>query len=210
MVASPAYRESLVQRPDEILAGLDLSDRERRRLLAIAVQPGMRVNTAIHRANRLTPIDQTLPFTCVLLGDRLADLVDRYWTEHLTENLQVPAECERFAMFLQAEMDAGNLLDPYLAEVLAFERVCTELRFYTGNELKRRAGAPAGLPPLVRIVRFLHDPVPLLEALGNLRRPPDGLEEGAFHLVVDCRTGEPEFRLLDDGGVETLRSRGLL
>lgn len=79
MVASAAYRDHVLVEPDVALAGLDLSDRERRRLLAIAAQPGMRVNTAIHRANRLTPLDQTLPFTCFLLGDELGPLVDRYW-----------------------------------------------------------------------------------------------------------------------------------
>jgi hypothetical protein len=78
----------------------------------------MRVNTAIHRANRLTPLDQTLPFTCQLLGERLADLLDRSWTGNLTENLQVPAECERFAVFLQREIDAGEIVDPYLEDVL--------------------------------------------------------------------------------------------
>src|SRR5918996_1445360 len=61
MVALPAFRECIVQQPGEALNGLELTPRERKRLLAIASQPGMRVNTAIHRANRLTPLDQTVP-----------------------------------------------------------------------------------------------------------------------------------------------------
>ena len=101
MVAMPAFRERIVQDPMEALHGLELTPRERRRLLTIAAQPGMRVNTAIHRANRLTPLDQTMPFSCFLLGDQLAALVERYWLENPTENLQLPAECDRFAAFLK-------------------------------------------------------------------------------------------------------------
>jgi hypothetical protein len=77
MVASLGFRERLLECPGEVLNGLDLTERERRRLLALAADPGMRVNTAIHRANRLTPLDQTLPFTCFLLGERLRAVVER-------------------------------------------------------------------------------------------------------------------------------------
>jgi len=204
MVASPAFRAALVERPDDVLRGIDLTDRERRRLLAIAVQPGMRVNTAIHRANRLTPIEQTLPFTCVLLGDRLGEIVDRYWSEHPTENLQAPAECERFATFLLGEIGRGAIVDRYLEDVIGFERACTELRFHTGDAER----SPASLPALVRVVRFTHNPVPLLEALGELRRPPEDVPAGAFYLVVDCRGGEPQFRMLDHAAVAAFRARG--
>src|SRR5262245_33601395 len=101
MVASPAFRERIVQHPTEALSSLELTTRERNRLLAIAAQPGMRVNTAIHRANRLSPLDQTVPFTCFLLGEQLPAILERYWFENPTENLQLPAECERFAAFLK-------------------------------------------------------------------------------------------------------------
>jgi hypothetical protein len=213
MVASAAYRDRVLAQPDVALAGLDLSDRERRRVLAIAAQPGMRVNTAIHRANRLTPLDQTLPFTCFLLGDALGPLVDRYWQEHTTENLQLPAECERFAKFLEDRLRAGEIASPYVAEVLAFERACTELRFRVADDQESpnvESDRREGLPPRVRVVRFRHDPVRLLDTLSELRAPPGDLAEGAFHLVIDCRTGDPEFRLLDADGVAALRERGLI
>ena len=213
MVASAAYRDHVLVQPDVALAGLDLNDRERRRLLAIAAQPGMRVNTAIHRANRLTPIDQTLPFTCFLLGDELGPLVDRYWLENTTENLQLPAECERFGRFLEERLRAGEISNPYVAEVLAFERACTELRFLVAADDPRLDGAAdrrGGLPPRVRIVRFRHDPVPLLERLSKLEPPPGDLAEGTFHLVIDCRTADPEFRLLDANGTAALLERGLI
>ena len=205
MVASPALRDRILEEPRTALNGFDLTEREHRRLLAVAAQPGMRVNTAIHRANRLSPLDQTLPFTCFLLGERLRGLLDRYWSENPTENLQIPAEGERFAAFLSGEMRAGRLHDPYLEDVLAFERTCTRLRFFTEAELRSLASAGDDLPPLVRIVTFRHDPLPLLEALANLEMPAAGLAAGEFHLLIDYRSGEADFRLVDAQGLVALR-----
>ena len=205
MVALPAFRECIVQRPGEALNGLELTPRERKRLLAIASQPGMRVNTAIHRANRLTPLDQTVPFSCFLLREQLSSLLERYWLENPTENLQLPAECERFAGFLKSEIQTARVVNPYLEEVLEFERVCTELRFFTQQELRNRDSCNDGLPDLVRIVKFRHDPVQLLEALTNGQLPPADLPAGEFHLLIDYRTEEPDFRLLDAEGLAAIR-----
>ena len=205
MVASLGFRERVLERPDEVLGGLDLTERERRRLLTLAADPGMRVNTAIHRANRLTPLDQTLPFTCFLLGERLRAVVERYWTENPSENLQSPVECERFAAFLTLEIQAGRIVDPYLEEVLTFERICTQLRFYREEELRGMGSPGEGVPPLVRVVAFRHDPVALLETLMNLELPAEELPEGEFHLLIDCRSGEADFRLVDVEGMAALR-----
>lgn len=203
MIASADYRARLVENPASIFKNLELTAREQRRLLAMAIHPGMRVNTAIHRANRLTPLDQTLPFTCFLLGDRLGPLLDRYWTANPTENLQLPAECARFAEFLEQEIKAGRVGDPYVEEVLAFERVCTELRFFNEEELRAATKSCEGMPTQVRILRFCHDPEPLLEALSKLE-PPPALEEGNFYLAIDARSGDPIFRILDPQAVAAL------
>jgi len=203
MVAAPGLRERVLERSGEYLNGLDLTELERRRLLAIAAQPGMRVNTAIHRANRITPLDHSVPFTLLLLGDRLRDLLQRYWSENPTENLQIPAECERFSAFLEGEIRAGRIVDPYLEEVLAFERACTELKFLTEEELRRVKTGADGLPPLIRLITFRHDPEPLLEALANGKIPPN-ITPGEFHLLIDCRTGEPDFRMLDAEALEAI------
>ncbi len=208
MVASAAFRERVLGDPDKALDGFDLTERERGRLLTVASQPGMRVNTAIHRANRLTPLDQTLPLTCFLLGERLRVLLDRYWLENPAENLQAPAECERFSAFLEREMLAGRVTDPYLEEVLRFERTCTQLRFFTEAELGRRGLISRGLPPLVSIVTFRHDPLQLLEALANFAMPPANIIEGKFPLLIDCRSGEVDFRLLDATAVAAIRGYG--
>ena len=206
MVASLGFRERVLECPGEVFNGLDLTERERRRLLRLAADPGMRVNTAIHRANRLAPLDQTLPFTCFLLGAELRAVVERYWTENPSENLQSPVESERFADFLTREIQAGRVADPYLEEVLTFERTCTQLRFYTEGELRGMESSGEGLPALVRIVAFRHDPVALLEALMNSEVPAAELAEGEFHLLIDCRSGEADFRLVDAEGLAALRS----
>lgn len=197
MIASADYRTRLIEHPQSIYNNHALTEREQRRLSALAAHPGMRVNTAIHRANRLTPLDQTLPFTCFLIGDRLGPLLDRYWAANPTENLQLPTECARFADFLEQEMNGGRLVAPFVAEVLAFERTCTELRFFSEQELVRRTGAHGRLPAQVRILRFQHDPEQLLEALSELKSPSSELEEGEFYLAIDARTGDPVFRVLD-------------
>ena len=205
MVALPAFRERIVQQPDEALNGLELTARERQRLLAIAAQPGMRVNTAIHRANRLAPLDQTVPLTCFLLGDRLPEVLERYWFENPTENLQLPAECERFAAFLKKEIRANRVADAYVEEVLAFEQACIQLRFLTRHELEAVNPLAEGLPDQIRIVEFRHDPVRLLEALTNLQSPPDDLTAGEFHLLIDYRSDDPVFRLIDREGLAAIR-----
>jgi hypothetical protein len=205
MVAAPELRERVLEGRGKYLNGLDLTELERRRLLAIAAQPGMRVNTAIHRANRITPLDHSVRLTLFLLGDRLRDVLQRYWLENPTENLQIPAECERFAAFLEGEIRAGRIADPYLEEVLAFERACTELKFFTEEELSRVNSAADGLPPFVRVITFRHDPEPLLEALAN-KTIPRNITPGEFHLLIDCRTGEPEFRMLDAEALEAISS----
>ena len=123
----------------------------------------------------------------------------------LAENLQIPAECERFATFLIRQISAGHITNPYLEEVLTFERTCTELRFYTEEEIQRNVRRGDNLPPLVRIVTFRHDPELLLGALANTETPAAGLPEGEFHLLVDCRSGEADFRLVDAEGLNALR-----
>ena len=197
MIASADYRARLIDNPEAEFDQHYLDARDKRRLTAIASHPGMRINTAIHRANRLTPLDQTLPLTCFLLGSRLGALLDRYWHCNPTENLQLPAECARFADFIVGELHSGRLVDPFVGEVLAFERACTELRFFSAEELASRTETQPRLPAKVRVLHFQHDPEPLLEALSELKPPPENLAEGDFHLAVDARSDEAVFRLLD-------------
>lgn len=191
MVSSAVFREEIVSDPANALYGFDLSGLEYLRLVTIAAQRGMRVNTAIHRANRLTPLDQTMPFSCLILSDQLHEIVDRYWEENPTKNLQLPAECERFAEFLERLIGNGEIRDPYLADVITFERTCTKLRFFP--------------EPSVQVVTFRHDPEVLLSALSQRKMPPADITSGIFHLAIDCRSGSPVFRLIDQAAFNQLQ-----
>jgi hypothetical protein len=204
MVASSEFRTLVQRRPTETFLGLELTERERTRLVSIANQSGMRVNTAIHRANRLATVAQTMPLTCFLISTRMQEVFDRYWSANPTESLQLPVECERFATFLERELQSGRIEDPYLGEIVSFERACTKLRFYTASELKEYRLSDEGLPVLVSIVHFRHDPIALLNSLSEVRIPAQ-IETGDFHLAIDWRSGEPDFRLLDGAGLRSLR-----
>lgn len=181
MVASAAYRERFLAQPDEFPG---LTPLELHRLRAVAAQPGMRVNTAIHRANRMAPLHQTLPFTCFLLGEQLRQTLDRFWGLYPSESLQLDTECGRFTDFLMEELNTGRVAGAYVEEVLLFERACAELR------LRK--------PPLLRVVRFRHAPEPLLAALAQLELPDPAPEPGDYHLAIDCRQGDADFYVLSD------------
>ena len=53
---------------EEALAGFELSDRERRRLEALARDARLKTGTTIHRSFRLSMLANTLPRTCKVLA----------------------------------------------------------------------------------------------------------------------------------------------
>jgi hypothetical protein len=168
-----------------------------------AVQPGMRVNTAIHRANRLTPIEQTLPFTCVLLGDQLGDVVDRY--SRRIDRESAGAGGMRALRVVPARRDPpwrdrGSLSQ----DVIAFERVSPSSAFAPAPPSDHRPAcrrSSASCPSHTILCRCS-------SALGELRRRPTTCRRAS--IVVDCRGGEPRFGVLDDAGVAAFRARGWL
>ena len=196
MVASPALAMAVRRREREALVPYDLTPRDRRRLEAVAAQPGMEVNCTLYRSNRLTPIVMLLPYTCFVLGDRLRWIAERFWDANLTD-LQFATEVDRFAAFLRGlELD-----EPLLEEVLSFELATNELRFLPrralGEEAEHSAGDGLALHPLVRVVRFRHDPAALLELLAAAAPLPYELEEGDFGVVLMAGPDELDVRVID-------------
>ena len=171
---------------EEVLARYDLSDRERRRLVAVSRQPGMSTTCTLYRVNRITPLYTLLPLSSFLLGERLLPEAERYWAEFPGSDLQFKYEVERFGGFLKRRLHSGDLEDPFLEEVLTFEMVATALRYAP------RRGPQADL---VGVVRFRHDPTVILALLTAERRPPDDLPEGEFDLVLDARGEELELQV---------------
>jgi hypothetical protein len=205
LVASPDLCMQLAESPEEVLSRYELSDRDRRRLLAVVQQPGMEVNCSLYRANRITPIYNLLPCTCFLLGDSLMKEAVEFWNEFGETRLQFNEEVERFGAFLRRRIALGILSNPLLAEVLAYELAVNEFRFAARLEilagLESAKAAAAGstrlkLHPLVRILSFSHEPYQLLELLEAQQRPPYDLAQGEFWLLLDGRGEDCETKLI--------------
>ena len=111
------------------------TDRERRRLEDVVRQRGLSTHCALYRVHRMAPLSTLLAGSCFLLGDRLPGLVDAFWAEPPESHQPHLEEVDLFAAFLRARLAAGELRDPYLEEVLAFEQALNELKL-----------APAGPP----------------------------------------------------------------
>lgn len=180
-IASPSRAQTLRLDPDAFLAGYDLTDRERRRLVAVGRQPGMTTCCAIYRLNRISPICLHLPMTMRLLGDGFMAQVEDYWSSRGTD-LQYCPEVVGFGEFLGERIRAGALSTPYLADVLAFELAVVDLQFADGST------PMGGAHPRIRLVRFAHDPIAILEALADERVPED-VPLGEQYVVIDGRDG---------------------
>ena len=176
LISSPQLCLRLRAGEEGVLAAYELSERERRRLEAVVRQPGMSVSCSICRANRLTAIASGLPFTCLLLGDELAPLLDRFWDEEQGD-MQFGPEVERFGRFL--EVEPALLRGPYIQEVLAFELAL--------NAMRHRDGTAT--------VPFGHDPRALLGALAA-GRIPAAVESAEHDVVVCARAGEVTVRVV--------------
>ncbi len=182
MIASPTFCLAVRADAEAALADYDLTERELRRLAAVAFQPGMSTSCTLYRVNRITPIATYLPLTSFLLGDGLIAEAELFWDEGTPSDLQFGPETERFGRFLERRVAAGELTDPYLGEILAFELAVNRVRVARPGE------------PLAETVIFHHEPLPLLDALADRRRPESPPAEGVFELIVDASAGEIALR----------------
>lgn len=165
----------------DALAGYALSDRERRRLEAVARQDGMSLNCSLARANRFGSIHDAFPMSCVLLGGRLRGVLDELWSGRRPDNYQLAGEEAAFAACVEGKIARGELAVEYLEEVFPYEQACWELAM----QLRRGAAAALG-----RAVRFHHDPRALLEALSRLQPPPPGLPVCDHDVTIRLEKGD--------------------
>ena len=156
LITEPDWRDALRVDASAVLAGLDLTALESSRLARIAADPGVDVNRTLHKGFRLGKLRALLPMTCQLLGNRrLAREVSAFWQSRPPSSFYYIPEALEFCAFLAAR----RLRVKYLVEVLAFERATLELERARTDE------------PAPQLVRFEHDPVPLLAALASGRAP---------------------------------------
>ncbi len=213
LVMTPALRRRVAeggaggQGGDDALAAYDLSDRERRRLAALARDPGLKTGTTIHRSFRLSMLLNTLPRTCkVLAPQALRELVHAYWKGTVPRSIQYVPEARRFAEFARERLRAGAVADnPYLGEVLETELAILALaeRDPWSPPVEPETTAPASaasepagdgpaswrLHPSCRMVPFRHDPGAVLQPLAAGVAPPADLAEGEHHFLLLSRGG---------------------
>lgn len=187
LIASPRLCLAVREDPAPFLSRYELSPREQDRLRDMVWQRGMSTTCSVYRSNRITPLYTMLPHTFTLLGDALEPLLDAYWTDVELRDIEFHQETERFAHFLRQRLASGALDDPFVAEVLAFELAVNELRYAPRRAIlaKLRDADTIVLHPLVRVVRFAHDPDEVLGALAR-GEVPHGIAESESYLVLSA------------------------
>jgi hypothetical protein len=189
LVMSPAFRTRVAAE----LAAYELSERERRRITAVARDPGLRTGMLLHRAFRLSMLSNTIPRTCTALGaSGLKTLVHAYWSEYPSQSMLYVKETRRFADYAFARLAAGTFEHPFLREVLEAELAILVLGKGAGAwEPPGLVSEPPKTPrlhPLCRVVAFRRDPDALFQALDTGRSPAD-LPEGEHFLLFTATGG---------------------
>ncbi len=211
LVMSPALRAEVAALPEPMLParleGLELTERERRRLHALARDAGMKVTTLLHRSNRLSMLTNTLPRTSeAMTAPRLQPLVQRYWQEHAPTSQQYVREAKRFVAFLRGLLRTGELVHAPLSELMEAELALLELgKSAVALPPEGAEPPPEGqaleaarprLAPWCRVVPFRLEPRMLLKAL-DAPLPETLPEEERYLLLFSARPGEVEPRSLE-------------
>jgi hypothetical protein len=204
LAASPRLCLALRAGDETFLEQFDLSNVERKRLLEAVWQRGMSVSCSLYRSNRMVPIYTLLNLTCLLLGDDLKKQTTEYWASSQPD-LQFKEEVARFSQYLKARAAAGAITNPFLEEVLDFELAIIELQVTPRRRILReirdaQAGkrlGPLQLNPLIRVVRFRHDPLVLLDMLRQRRAATGELPEGEVFVALSAVGEQLDMKLLD-------------
>lgn len=190
LVMSPALRARAVEDP-AVLAAYDLSERERRRLEALAQDGRMRTGTLLHRSFRLSMLSNTIPRTCRALGPKgIRELTHAYWSEGPPRSMQYIKEALRFGEFALGRLRDGSFRHDFLGEVLETEMSLLRLG-RSGAALEageRTVPEDLGcrvlrLHPACQVVAWRHDPDAVLAAL-DAGRPLEGFPEGEHFLLI--------------------------
>jgi hypothetical protein len=117
LTASPELCREVRREPAILRQRYQLTEREWRRLTAIAGSRGMEANCVLYRANRLAPIALNLPDTCKALGETLTQHVSAYWDSEPITDVHFLVEADRFGQYLRRQPG----LDPAVASALERE-----------------------------------------------------------------------------------------
>jgi hypothetical protein len=155
-----------------------LTDRESRRLRAIAGSRGLTVTRKLHRGFRLGKLLSMLPLTCARLGDEvLGQEATAFWRERPSRSFYFWEEAISFCDFLAARAAAGEHPLPFLAEVVRYERASLLLQC-----------APERLSEPAVALLWPADPRPVLQALAASEPVP--ALPATPHLMVGERSAD--------------------
>lgn len=133
LVADPAFCKRLKNEP-ELMAGYELTARERERITDIIHQRGMVINGLLYNLNRYVPLKEFMPRTCKLLGEQIYVQARLFWDGFIKTNFQFEEEVMKFGAFLLERIDRGGLDIPRLRDVVSEEMELNVARFgLSGN-----------------------------------------------------------------------------
>lgn len=101
ITASPRLCVAVRRNPALLAERYQLSERERRQVLATANHPSMECTCSLYRANRLAPLVRNLPRTIAALTERLEPVLNDYWEAHPWPHRYGYLESERFCRWLE-------------------------------------------------------------------------------------------------------------
>lgn len=190
-----AERAAAVRHQGEpALAPWPLTALEKRRLLAMAQQPGMELNCTLARGNRFAAVHDAFAMTCALLGPALRPVLNRLWSGQQPHNVQLAGDAERFAGVALDHAAAlpSDQLRSYLRDVLAYEQQAYELALSV-----RHAPDPEHVNSPPRWVNFDHDPQALFDALRAFEPPPADLPRAPHRVRLRLVDGELETAIFE-------------
>ena len=159
LVVDPDFRDQVRSMGSPAFDG-ELTDLERRRLLALVDDPGVTITKTLHKGFRLGKILSMLPLTCQILGGkRLGRELRVFWRAYASRSFYYIDEAVAFCIFLETRPAAMRLA--YLPEIVAYERTRLELQ-------RPRLGDSQATS---REISFNHDPEILLTTLARKSRP---------------------------------------
>ncbi len=194
LAASPRKCHCLRSDSERVLGCYDLSPHEQQRIIRMAEQRGMGTHCGLYRTNRITPIYTLLRLTCFALGDDLGRVASRFWAANENIDVQFTREISRFAEFLRQGIRDRQIENPILEEILDFELATNALRYLPRNQIARELGQATKasrkrslrVHPLVKVVRFRHDPTVLLRLLNAMSPLPYALAEEEVYVLLDA------------------------
>ena len=154
LIAFPDRCVALREGDAGVLAGYDMTRRERKRLETMVHDEAMSVNCSLYRVNRLIPVYSVLPHSCRLLGNRLMVELDAFWAASRHATLQYRWESWRFGLWLEERIAARRLPGGPVEDAVRLEMALFDAQAAAsgGNGGSRR-----------RVILLRYDPDELLD-----------------------------------------------